>query len=105
MPISRTLPAFVAADISPSSLKEAEERLALDGKTAELVQLDPAAVDLPFASDSFVHILSSGALHQMPYLDLVMIELRRFLKPGGTFNIMVYNYECLWIHLFVAHHK
>lgn len=96
---------LVAADISPSSLKEAEERLALHGKTAEFIQLDPAAVNLPFASDSFDHIHSSGVLHHMPNLDLVMTELRRVLKPGGTFNIMVYNYDSLWMHLFVAHHK
>lgn len=96
---------LVAADISPSSLKEAEERLALHGKAAEFVQLDPAAQGLPFASDSFDHIHSSGVLHHMPNLDLVMTELRRVLKPGGTFNIMVYNYDSLWMHLFVAHHK
>lgn len=96
---------LVGADISPSSLKEAAERLSLHGRAAEFVQLDPAAARLPFDDDSFDHIHSSGVLHHMPNLDLVMAELKRVLKPGGTFNIMVYNYDSLWMHLFVAHHK
>lgn len=96
---------LVGADISPSSLAEAKARLSLHGKPAEFVQLDPSAVRLPFEDDSFDHIHSSGVLHHMPNLDLVMTELRRVLKPSGTFNIMVYNYDSLWMHLFVAHHK
>lgn len=32
-------------------------------------------------------------------------ELHRVLKPGGVGRIMVYNYDSVWLHLYVAYQK
>jgi SAM-dependent methyltransferase len=96
---------LIGIDISPSSLAEAEARLKLHNSPAKLVRLDPAQTRLPFEDESFDHIHTSGVLHHAPNLDVLLGELRRILKPGGTMNVMVYNYDSLWMHLFVAYHK
>lgn len=96
---------LIGIDISPSSLGEAEGRLKLHDSSAKLVLLDPSAQRLPFEDAEFDHVHSSGVLHHTPNIDLLLAELRRILKPGGTMNVMVYNYDSLWMHLFVAYHK
>src|SRR4051794_29866818 len=96
---------LIGIDISTSSPAEAEARLALHDSPAKLVRLNPPQERLPFENSSFDHIHSSGVLHHTPNLDLLMSELRRILKPNGTMNVMVYNYDSLWMHLFVAYHK
>ena len=30
-------------------------------------------------------------------------EIKRILKPGGKLQIMVYNYESVWLHLYTAY--
>jgi ubiquinone/menaquinone biosynthesis C-methylase UbiE len=96
---------LIGADISRKSLAEAHSRLKLHDSPAELVLLDKDASSLPFKDATFDHIHSSGVLHHAPDIDILMLELWRVLKPGGTFNVMVYNYNSLWMHLFVAYHK
>lgn len=93
----------VGADVSSSSLAEAEKRLALHGGGAQLVRLDPAASRLPFDDASFDYIHSSGVLHHVPDLQAILAEFRRILKPGGRARVMVYNYDSLWMHLYVAY--
>jgi len=34
-----------------------------------------------------------------------MREFRRILRPGGVAQIMVYNYDSVWTHLYVAYEK
>jgi len=96
---------LIGVDISSSSLEEARMRLALHGIQAETIQLDPSQPKLPFEDASIDHIHSSGVLHHTPDPGLILRELRRILKPGGTMNVMVYNYESLWLHLYVAYQR
>jgi ubiquinone/menaquinone biosynthesis C-methylase UbiE len=35
----------------------------------------------------------------------ILSELNRVLKPGGTMNIMVYNYDSIWLHFYVAYQR
>lgn len=96
---------LIGVDISSSSLDEAKARLALHGIQGETIQLDPSQPALPFEDASIDHIHSSGVLHHTPDPRLILRELRRILKPGGTMNVMVYNYESLWLHLYVAYQR
>lgn len=96
---------LIGVDISSSSLEEAKARLALHGIQSETIQLDPSQPVLPFEDASIDHIHSSGVLHHTPDPGLILRELRRVLKPGGTMNVMVYNYESLWLHLYVAYQR
>ena len=35
----------------------------------------------------------------------VLREFKRILRKNGTVNVMVYNYESLWLHLYVAYQR
>ena len=96
---------LIGADVSATSLQEARARLAMHSIEAELVQLEPGGTALPLEAASVDHVHTSGVLHHTANPVALLGELRRVLRPGGTMNIMVYNYESLWLHLYVAYQK
>lgn len=96
---------LVGVDVSSSSIAESESRLALHGIQAEAIVLPVGAIALPFEDATFDHIHSSGVLHHTPDPTAILKELRRVLKPGGSMNVMVYNYNSLWVHLYVAYQR
>jgi ubiquinone/menaquinone biosynthesis C-methylase UbiE len=94
---------LVGVDVSPTSLAEAKDRLALHGVAAELVQIREDEARLPFEDASFDYIASSGVLHHVPDPVRVLRDLRRVLKPGGELRVMVYNRASVFFHLYVAY--
>lgn len=96
---------LVGADLSESSLGQAKLRLELHGVKAELVKLAQDEPVLPFADASFDHVHSSGVLHHTPDPKALLREFHRMLRPGGTCRIMIYNYNSLWVHLYVAYQR
>jgi ubiquinone/menaquinone biosynthesis C-methylase UbiE len=94
---------LIGVDVSPTSLAQAKSRLALHGIDAELIQLRESDVALPFDDASVDYIHSSGVIHHTPSPTAILREFRRILRPGGEARIMVYNYNCLWLHLHVAY--
>ena len=94
---------LIGMDVSSSSLAEATARLALHGVKAEMILLDPTAATLPLESASIDLVHSSGVIHHTPDPLQILRELRRVLKPTGTAQIMVYNYDSLWLHLSVGY--
>ena len=93
---------LVGVDISPISLAEAEHRLRFHGAAAELVQVDYGNHDLPFEAASFDYIHCSGVLMCLQDPIWLLREFYRLLKPGGELRLMVYNYDSIWLHLYVA---
>lgn len=96
---------LVGIDLSPSSLAEAKHRLGVHGINVELIQLKPGDTRLPLDDNSFDYIHSSGVLHHTPDPAGLLREFSRILKPGGVARTMVYNYDSLWVHLYVAYHR
>lgn len=95
---------LVGIDVSTSSLKEAKQRLALHGgDRTELVLAQPNATRFDFPDGAFDYIHSSGVLHHVPDLAGTLAEMRRMLRPDGRMRVMVYNYNSLWLHLYVAY--
>ncbi len=92
-------------DISQTSLEQAKARLSLHNVGATLIQLDASTVGIPMESGTVDYVHSSGVLHHTPRPDLILGEFLRILKPGGKCRIMIYNYESLWMHLYVAYQK
>lgn len=96
---------LVGVDVSPSSLAESKSRLNLHGIASETVLLDHGIIKLPFDDATFDHIHTSGVLHHTPDPLAILKELRRVLAPSGSINVMVYNYDSLWVHLYVAYQR
>lgn len=94
---------LIGMDVSPASLSEAAERLALHRAQPELVRIDERAVRLPLADASVDYIHCSGVLHHVPDPVAVLREFRRVLRSDGRSRIMVYNYESVWLHLHAAY--
>ena len=95
---------LIGMDVSASSLAEAADRLAVHGAPVEFVNVAGRSA-LPLETASVDHIHSSGVLHHVENPVAILKELRRVLKPGGTMNVMVYNYDSIWLHLYVAYVK
>ena len=94
---------LIGADVSQSSLAESRARLALHNIEPKLIELGADDVTIPLPDESVDHVHSSGVLHHTSDPVAILKELRRVLKKNGTMNIMVYNYNSLWMHLYVAH--
>ena len=97
----------VGIDISATSLRLAEKRLALHG-------IDPARYDLikassdpviPLPDGSVDFIYSQGVLHHTIDPKAILTEFHRVLRPGGVASIMVYNHDSLFFHLYVAYRR
>lgn len=94
---------LIGADISLGSLREARARLALHDIAATLLHVGEHDERLPLADHSVDYIHSSGVVHHAQDPAAVLREFRRVLRPSGTCRIMVYNYDSLWLHLYVAY--
>jgi ubiquinone/menaquinone biosynthesis C-methylase UbiE len=95
---------LAGADVSASSIREARARLALHGIDAEVHRIEPGG-RLPFDDAAFDHVHSSGVLHHVDDPIATLRELKRVLRRGGSLNVMVYNFDSVWTHLFVAYHR
>ncbi|MCC7381515.1 MAG: class I SAM-dependent methyltransferase [Deltaproteobacteria bacterium] len=94
---------LVGADVSAPSLVEARDRLALHEIKAELLHLRDQSPKLPFPDATFDLVHSSGVIHHVEDPVAVLRELRRVLKPDGQALIMVYNYQSVFVHLYIAY--
>jgi ubiquinone/menaquinone biosynthesis C-methylase UbiE len=76
------------AAVEPSSLcmRIAEHRIAATSATVQLAGLDGETLDLP--SDQFDAALSTWTLCTIPDVGAALAEIRRVLKPGGTFHFV-----------------
>lgn len=94
---------LIGADVSSTALKVAKKRLDLHKQSVELIKIDDKSnrIELADASVDLVH--SSGVLHHVENLNCALAEIHRVLKPGGFFQVMVYNYNSLWLHLYTAY--
>jgi SAM-dependent methyltransferase len=94
---------LIAIDVSVPSIAEAKDRTALHGIPVEFILQQPDQIEIPLPSASVDHVHSSGVLHHTPDPVPLLKELRRILKPGGTVNIMVYNWDSIFVHLYIAY--
>jgi ubiquinone/menaquinone biosynthesis C-methylase UbiE len=78
----------VGMDISKRSVACARKGLRLFKLAGETVVAD--AENLPFRNGAFNHVYSYGVLHHTPNTENAVNEIRRVLKNGGTFTIMLY---------------
>jgi len=93
---------LIGMDISKSSLAEAQERCNLHGLRPLLIHCNDPEAKIPQENESIDHIHCSGVLHHIPDFKKILREFKRILKPEGSINLMVYNRNSIWYHLYVA---
>jgi len=76
-------------DLTQAAVNLAEERLRLEGLTANVAIGDVEALEFP---ESFFDLVYSyGVVHHTPDTEAAVRELYRVLKPNGTIRVMIYN--------------
>ena len=97
---------LIGMDISASALAASRQRLAFHGRApVELTLIQEEAAHLPLKDRSVDFIHSSGVLHHIHDIGRLLSEFHRVLTPDGRIRVMVYNYESVWLHLYVAYLK
>lgn len=94
---------LLAVDVSSTSLAEARDRAGLHGLNVEFLQINESQNSIPVESGSVDVIHSSGVIHHTADPEKVLRELKRVLAPQGRMQVMVYNYDSIWLHLYVAY--
>ncbi len=79
----------VGVDMTDEGVELTKARLACYGFAPEVIRAD--AECLPFSDTSFDLVYSWGVLHHTPDPGAAVREIRRILKPGGTFIGMMYH--------------
>lgn len=90
---------LIGADVSKTAIALSRRRMQHHGQV-ELILLQeaPPAIPLDDASVDLVH--SSGVLHHTADPIAILREFHRILRPAGSAQIMVYNRESVWFHLY-----
>jgi ubiquinone/menaquinone biosynthesis C-methylase UbiE len=96
---------LIGMDVSITSLAESEHRMRLHKAKVDLIRIPEAEEKLPLGVASIDVIHSSGVLHHTPNPSQILREFRRIIAPNGHAQIMVYNRDSLWMHLYVAYHR
>jgi ubiquinone/menaquinone biosynthesis C-methylase UbiE len=73
----------VALDITPEMLAKARQRCAAAG-LRNVTFREGSATELPFADNSFDAVVTRLSVHHFPEPGLVLGEMFRVLRPGGT---------------------
>ena len=94
---------LIGIDVSKTALKVSERRLVLHEQVLDLIHINEDDNKIPLESNSVDLVHSSGVLHHVKNLNKALYEIRRILKPGGSLQVMVYNYESVWLHLYTAY--
>jgi len=81
---------YVGVDLTPHSIELAKERFSLFGMPGRF-EVANAEEGLPFPDCSFDHVYSFGVIHHSPAPEKIVREIRRVLRTGGTFTVMLYN--------------
>jgi 2-polyprenyl-3-methyl-5-hydroxy-6-metoxy-1,4-benzoquinol methylase len=92
------------AELSDESLRVAQQRAAVFGFDDRIRFYNGNAEELtsfvPVEEHDLVY--SFGVIHHSPHPDRILEQARRYLRPGGTLKVMVYNrrsWKVLWMVL------
>lgn len=94
----------MGVDISETAIDLARKRLCYhDQSDVMLVALRSESEPIPVPDKYFDFIHSSGVLHHVSDLPHVLREMHRVLKDDGYVNIMIYNRESIFYHLYTSY--
>lgn len=81
-------------DLAPQAVQLTKERFALRNLKADFLVAD--AENLPFRSEAFDEVFSSGVIHHSPDTNAAAKQIERILKPEGNISVMLYHKNSLW---------
>ena len=81
-------------DLTRKSVELSRKRFFLEGLGGHF--LTSNAEELPFSDGYFDLVTSMGVLHHVPSLEKAVGEIRRVLRPGGRFLMMVYHRDSFY---------
>jgi len=94
-------------DITKKAIKTTALRFGLENKQAQLKLYNGRSL-LDFKDNSFDMVCSYGVLHHTPYIEDIIADAYRILKPNGCLRLMLYNknsvlyyYSILYLHKFL----
>jgi ubiquinone/menaquinone biosynthesis C-methylase UbiE len=95
----------IGMDISQTALNHAQKRLNLhDFKNVKLLKIESDEIcELPFKDNTIDYIHSCGVLHHTSNMQKILSEFSRIMKDDACGNIMVYNYDSIFLHLYIAY--
>jgi SAM-dependent methyltransferase len=85
---------LIAMDLAPNAVRLTQERFKLRHLSAQFLIAD--AEHLPFKTNSFELIFSSGVIHHSPNTQAAADEITRTLQTGGAAAVMVYHRDSIW---------
>ena len=85
---------LVVIDLASRAVDITKERFLLRGLDADFVIA--SCENLPFSSESFQMVFSSGVIHHTPDTEQAAREIVRVMMPNSIATIMVYNRNSRW---------
>ena len=92
-------------DVSDQVIQIARSRVSIHNIDVEFIRIAEKPVHIPIEDSSIDIIHSSGVIHHTPDPMSILQEFRRIIRPCGYAQIMVYNYDSIWMHLFTCYQK
>ena len=91
-----------AVDLTEKSLEVARQRAKVFGLEDRIrfFQADAENLSASVPPEPYDLVYSFGVIHHTPHPERVVEEIRKYVKPGSTVKIMVYNrwsWKVLWI--------
>jgi 2-polyprenyl-3-methyl-5-hydroxy-6-metoxy-1,4-benzoquinol methylase len=96
---------ITSVDLTEKSLEVARQRAKVFGfeNQVRFIQANAEKLSEYVPVEPYDLVYSFGVIHHTPHPERVVAEIRKFVKPGSTVKVMVYNrwsWKVLWI-LFV----
>ncbi len=98
----------VGLDASRKALGLLRDRLelhAVDPARIRLIHTPDGETRIPLADASVDFVNCQGVLHHTSDPQAVLREFARVMKAGAHGNIMVYNRDSVWFHLYTAYER
>ena len=80
-----------AVDLSEASLELGRKRATIYGHDVDFRWANAEVLSATVPIEPYDLVYSFGVIHHTPHPERAVAEMRKFVKPGGTLKIMIYN--------------
>ena len=94
---------LIGIDVSTRALAVARRRARLHEFNVDLIHIEDELNQIPLEDNTVDLVHSSGVLHHVRNIEATLAEIKRIMKQDAKLQVMVYNYESLWLHLYTAY--